>query len=75
MVQIDVKEAHKSISSKKNGLSDPHCKFTLRYGSQVLETFTSEVNKTLLIQSLTILSFSLFVETPISNSISRYLVS
>ena len=43
MVQIDVKEAHNLIPSKKNGLSDPYCKFELKYGSQILETFTSEI--------------------------------
>ena len=43
MVQIDVKEANNLMPSKKNGLSDPQCKLVLKCGSQVLETFTSEV--------------------------------
>lgn len=44
-VQIDIKQARNLTASKKNGLSDPFCKFILSSGSQVIQTYRSEIQK------------------------------
>ena len=44
-VQIDIKQARNLTASKKNGLSDPFCKFVLCSGSQVLQTYRSEIHE------------------------------
>ena len=44
-VQIDIKQAHNLVGLKKNGLSDPFCKFVLMSGSQVLHSYKSEIQE------------------------------
>ena len=44
-VQIDIKQARNLTASKKNGLSDPFCKFVLSSGSHVLQTYRSEMQE------------------------------
>lgn len=44
-VQIDIKQAQNLVGLKKNGLSDPFCKFVLMSGSQVLQSYKSEIQE------------------------------
>ena len=44
-VQIDIKDAQNLVGLKKNGLSDPFCKFVLMSGSQVLQSYKSQIQE------------------------------
>ena len=44
-VLIDIKEARNLVGVKRNGLSDPFCKFVLMSGSQVLQSYKSEIQE------------------------------